>query len=215
MICDLFSSIDGIQSFWSWGVSIILLFLFIINSRWINFFIVFVNININSLWGKNTYGPLKLFILSSLIYFIILNNLIGLSPYTFGVTSNLWFNSSLALIIWLTLLSSGWIKSPQKSIAHLAPSGAPLLLIPFLILIESVRIIIRPLTLTVRLVANIRAGHIVLALIANLLTIINLIPQSLILILVIGYVLFEFFVRFIQAYIFILLISLYATEHPS
>jgi ATP synthase subunit 6 len=215
MICDLFSSIDGIQSFWSWGVSIILLFLFIINSRWINFFIVFVNININSLWGKNTYGPLKLFILSSLIYFIILNNLIGLSPYTFGVTSNLWFNSSLALIIWLTLLSSGWIKSPQKSIAHLAPSGAPLLLIPFLILIESVRIIIRPLTLTVRLVANIRAGHIVLALIANLLTIINLIPQSLILILVIGYILFEFFVRFIQAYIFTLLISLYATEHPS
>merc|ERR1711893_531541 len=87
-------------------------------------------------------------------------------------------------------------------------------LIPFLVLVETVRIIIRPLTLTVRLIANIRAGHIVMSLIANCLvraSISALIPVFLI---NVGYTLFEVFVCFIQAYIFTLLVKLYAEEHP-
>lgn len=97
----------------------------------------------------------------------------------------------------------------------MAPSGAPLGLAPFLVLIETVRILIRPLTLTVRLMANIRAGHIVLGLLANRLTVLTghilILPLAL---LNVGYMLFEFFVCVIQAYIFSLLISLYHAEHP-
>nr|UXC95393.1 ATP synthase F0 subunit 6 [Megaustenia imperator imperator] len=214
MFTDLFSSLDGMHSFWSWGISLILILL-VNNSTWVNSILVFINNIMFSFWkGKNKFNPLKLF-LSSLMFFIILNNLIGLTPYTYGVTSSLWFNSSLALILWLSLLISGWIYAPKMSAAHLAPAGAPAALMPFLIIIETISILIRPLTLTVRLVANISAGHIVLSLIANVLSSkLMLLPYLLLFLMSMGYVLFELFVCFIQAYIFTLLISLYANEHP-
>lgn len=85
---------------------------------------------------------------------------------------------------------------------------------PLLVLIETVRILIRPLTLTVRLIANIRAGHIVLSLLANCLTRLSGVTLLSIMLLNTGYNIFEVFVCVIQAYIFSLLIKLYAGEHP-
>jgi len=110
---------------------------------------------------------------------------------------------------------SGFIYKPLSAIAHLVPAGSPAPLIPFLVLIETISILIRPLTLTVRLVANIRAGHIVMTLIANLLRILTL-DHIFILTFAASlfYILFEMFVSLIQAYIFTLLISLYIKEHP-
>jgi F-type H+-transporting ATPase subunit a len=97
----------------------------------------------------------------------------------------------------------------------LAPSGAPGALMPFLILIETISILIRPITLTVRLVANISAGHIILALLANVLSSsLGIFSWSACVAIIIFYYLFEIFVSFIQAYIFTLLIRLYITEHP-
>lgn len=103
--------------------------------------------------------------------------------------------------------------SPTASLAHLAPRGAPLVLLPFLVVVESIRILIRPLTLTVRLVANISAGHIVLGLLANVNSGLSAI-LPLWLGLTVAYTVFEFFVSAIQAYIFTLLITLYRAEHP-
>ncbi|KAH9518908.1 ATP synthase subunit H protein (Va0H) (atp6H) (Atp6v0e) [Bulinus truncatus] len=102
----------------------------------------------------------------------------------------------------------------KKTLAHLVPAGRPALLIPFLIIIEIISILIRPLTLTVRLIANIRAGHIVLSLIANCLTSLGFTRILLILIVSVFYNIFEVFVCFIQAYIFTLLLKLYRLEHP-
>ena len=95
--------------------------------------------------------------------------------------------------------------------AHLTPSGAPVAVAPLLVLIETISVLIRPLTLTVRLIANIRAGHIVLSLVANCLT---AVPSLRMLLLNTGYRMFEVFVCIIQAYIFSLLIKLYGSEHP-
>lgn len=216
MIADLFSSLDGIHSFTSWSISVTFIYIYITNSTWLNLISTFINKALFSFWkGPENFSPLKLF-LGALILFIILNNLIGLTPFTYGVTSSLWFNRSFAVILWFTLILSGWTFNTKKSVAHLTPAGAPTILVPFLIIIESIRIIIRPLTLTVRLVANISAGHIVLSLIANVLRAsLPFLSQRLIVVLIVGYVLFELFVCLIQAYIFTLLISLYATEHPS
>nr|YP_009408805.1 ATP synthase F0 subunit 6 [Deroceras reticulatum]ASL05740.1 ATP synthase F0 subunit 6 [Deroceras reticulatum] len=215
MMTDLFSSLDGTSSLWSWLISILLIVSFSVNFSWIwNLSTMFLT-RISTFWkGSQPLNPLKL-LLSGLMLFLIFNNLIGLTPYVYGVTSSLWFNSSLALILWLLLLVSGFFTSPKQVIAHLAPSGAPMVLIPFLIIIETISILIRPLTLTVRLVANISAGHIVLSLIANVLS--SSLPMSSVILLnliMIGYMLFEVFVCFIQAYIFTLLVSLYASEHP-
>lgn len=94
------------------------------------------------------------------------------------------------------------------TIAHLAPIGAPSMLIPFLVIIETVSILIRPLTLTVRLLANISAGHIVLSIISRCLNSFSIT----IFIILIGYNFFEFFVSFVQAYVFILLLKSYSNE---
>lgn len=102
----------------------------------------------------------------------------------------------------------------MASAAHLAPAGAPAALVPFLVLVETISILIRPLTLTVRLIANISAGHIVISLIANCLVRASTTALVSIFILNVGYTLFEVFVCLIQAYIFTLLVKLYAEEHP-
>nr|ABL09067.1 ATP synthase F0 subunit 6 [Odontoglaja guamensis] len=109
-------------------------------------------------------------ILFSLMMLLVIMNLIGLAPYTYGNTSGIWVAGSFALTIWLLVLVSGWVFKPDSSAAHLTPAGAPMALSPFLVLIETVSVLIRPLTLTVRLIANISAGHIILSLVANCLS---------------------------------------------
>jgi len=147
---------------------------------------------------------------------IILINLLGLIPYTFRLSSHLIFTLSLGLPIWISFIISTFVKAPKASFAHLLPDGAPDWLNPFLILIETTRIIVRPLTLSFRLAANIRAGHIVLRLI-NIYcaaAVFNALFPSLILFSVsIGYILFEVAICLIQAYIFCLLLTLYTNDH--
>nr|YP_009122508.1 ATP synthase F0 subunit 6 [Radix auricularia]AJJ48423.1 ATP synthase F0 subunit 6 [Radix auricularia] len=210
---DLFSALDGCYSIFSWVPTIIVIAMF--TQKTFNFSI---NNNIQSLnkfiqGNKSLPGlPLLLF---SLMLFIILINLSGLAPFVYSPSSSLWFASAMALTLWSLILISGIIFNPKESAAHLAPSGAPAALISFLILIETVSILIRPLTLTVRLIANISAGHIVLSLIANCLTSVNFSSSLMILLVSIFYNMFEVFVCFIQAYIFTLLMGLYSSEHPS
>ncbi|MCB4761721.1 MAG: F0F1 ATP synthase subunit A [Sulfurovum sp.] len=108
--------------------------------------------------------------------------------------------------------------NPTSVIASLLPIGAPAPLNPFLVIIETVRILVRPITLSVRLTANIRAGHIVLTLIGNYLTASFFLSSVFSIILLVRiqilYTIFEFGIRIIQAYIFCLLITLYSDEHP-
>lgn len=219
MIADLFSSLDsnqyGTLSYIVWGLPLVVASSFFIRSSW--------NISPGSLasislrttreTNQKNILPLPLF-LFSLIFFLVQINLIGLTPFTYGGTSSLWTARRLALVLWFALLLSGWVKFPKESAAHLAPTGAPAALIPFLVLIETVRMLIRPLTLTVRLIANIRAGHIVMSLISNCLSSVGILTIVPLLAVNVGYTIFEVFVCFIQAYIFSLLIKLYAEEHP-
>lgn len=151
-----------------------------------------------------------------IFFLVVVLNLIGLFPYTFRVTRHLLFTLRIGLPIWILLIISRAIKSIKATIAHLLPEGAPDWLNPFLVLIESSRIIVRPITLSFRLAANIRAGHIVLALIGiyaaaswfNRLTVFIIL-----LTLIIGYLLFEVAICLIQGYIFFLLLTLYANDH--
>src|ERR1043165_1298380 len=116
----------------------------------------------------------------------------------------------------MRLIISRFSHNPKKSTAHFLPDGAPDWLNPFLVLIETTRVLVRPLTLSFRLAANIRAGHIVLRLIgiycasawfSSLTTTIFLTISA------IGYILFEVAICLIQAYIFCLLLSLYSDDH--
>nr|YP_009668624.1 ATP synthase F0 subunit 6 [Oreohelix idahoensis]QCW57653.1 ATP synthase F0 subunit 6 [Oreohelix idahoensis]UKG20815.1 ATP synthase F0 subunit 6 [Oreohelix idahoensis] len=219
MSTDLFSSLDGGIQLSIWVPPFLpFFFIFVILSGniWLNSykdaFCYYITNFASS--AKSSDNHTMLFIYTVFI-FIIINNYSGLWPLVYGITTNLWVVSSLALMLWASILISGYVKSPKLSLAHLAPAGAPMVLLPLLVLIETISLLIRPLTLTVRLIANISAGHIVMSLMSNLLSTLSSMSMLLsVMVLMTAYTLFEFFVSTVQAYIFCLLVSLYAMEHP-
>nr|ALU86521.1 ATP synthase F0 subunit 6 [Rastrelliger kanagurta] len=155
-------------------------------------------------------------LLTSLMVFLISLNMLGLLPYTFTPTTQLSLNMGLAVPLWLATVLIGMRNQPTESLGHLLPEGTPTLLIPVLIIIETISHFIRPLALGVRLTANLTAGHLLIQLIATAAAVLlPLMPAVAILtgILLFLLTLLEVAVAMIQAYVFVLLLSLYLQEN--
>lgn len=148
----------------------------------------------------------------SLFSIVLFNNFIGLFPYIFTRTSHLTLTLSLALPLWLRFMLYGWINHTQHIFAHLVPQGTPPILIPFMVCIETIRNIIRPGTLAVRLTANIIAGHLLLTLLGN--TGPSIITSLIIILIIvqIALLILELAVAIIQSYVFSILRTLYSRE---
>nr|YP_009542266.1 ATP synthase F0 subunit 6 [Lasiommata deidamia]AYU56839.1 ATP synthase F0 subunit 6 [Lasiommata deidamia] len=164
-----------------------------------------------TLMGKNSFNG-STFIFISLFFFILFNNFLGLFPYIFTSTSHLNLSLTLSLTLWLSFMIYGWINNMQHMFIHLIPQGTPTILMPFMVLIETISNIIRPGTLAVRLTANMIAGHLLLTLLGNsgmnmpnYLLFILIFTQMLLLIL-------EFAVAIIQSYVITILSTLYSSE---
>nr|ALS46287.1 ATP synthase F0 subunit 6 [Glycera fallax] len=155
--------------------------------------------------------------ITALFPMIITINLVGLLPYTFSFSSHLIFTFSLGLPLWLSLVISSATNNPKSFSAGLLPGGAPDWLNPFLVLIETISMLVRPITLSVRLAANMSAGHIVLGLIgvyaSSALFLPTASPAVTLMLIQILYTIFEMGICMIQAYIFCLLLTLYADDH--
>lgn len=150
-------------------------------------------------------------IITRIFIFILYNNIIGLMPYVYTASAQLVFSLRIAISLWISLIFFGWVNKTNKIFIHLVPIGTPSILIPFIVIIESIRNIIRPGSLAVRLRANMIAGHLLISLLGN--NLINNITFILIIIwLFIGLILFELAVAFIQSYVFITLSTLYSRE---
>nr|AYQ22948.1 ATP synthase F0 subunit 6 [Pleurocryptella fimbriata] len=150
--------------------------------------------------------PVSLFIL------IFSNNLGGLLPYVFTSTSHLKVTLALSLPLWIGLFLYGYMCNFTHSMSHLVPQGTPVALMPVMVLIESISSVIRPFTLSIRLAANMIAGHLLIVLLsgaANIFNIYGLISVgfSLIVLMVL-----ETAVAMIQAYVFATLMGLYISE---
>nr|AAM52461.1 ATP synthase 6 [Thryothorus nigricapillus] len=155
-------------------------------------------------------------ILTSLMLFLLVTNLLGLLPYTFTPTTQLSMNLALAFPLWLATLLVGLRNQPSISLGHLLPEGTPTPLIPALVLIETTSLLIRPLALGVRLTANLTAGHLLIQLISTATTaLFSTMPAISLLTLTILFLLtlLEVAVAMIQAYVFVLLLSLYLQEN--
>jgi len=156
--------------------------------------------------------PGTVFIFLRFFLFIFFCNLMGLAPYIFTRSRHISFTLTLAIPIWIGRIVFSIKNQYNRLFAHLVPSGTPVALIPVIVIIETVRNVIRPGTLSIRLAANIVAGHLLLTLLgsqgpaARGLVIIGLIV-SLILLLCL-----ELAVACIQAYVFTILRSLYLNE---
>nr|YP_010983250.1 ATP synthase F0 subunit 6 [Hypselodoris whitei]WOK01432.1 ATP synthase F0 subunit 6 [Hypselodoris whitei] len=220
MMTDLFSSLDCMQagsfSIFMWITPIFLASIFVVSNSWGQSYTktILMTISINSETRQKMLPGFTLMLFALMLYLLFMNFL-GLVPFIYGPTSNIWVSASLALVFWSLLIFSGWTKFPKESAAHFAPAGAPSSFVPFLVIIETASILIRPLTLTIRIIANISAGHIIMGLIATSLASSGIIAVGFVFMAHIGYNMFEVFVCTIQAYVFSLLVKLYGEEHPT
>lgn len=223
MITNLFSSFDPstniINLSLNWLSTILSLLLIPITYWFIpsRFNIIWINIittlhkEFKTLLGPyNHKGRTILFI--SLFSLILFNNFIGLFPYIFTSTSHISITLALAIPLWVSFIIFGWINNTQHIFAHLVPQGTPPVLMPFIVIIETIRNIIRPGTLAVRLAANIIAGHLLLTLLGNTGPIINSIIIRILILVQILLLTLEFAVSIIQSYVFAILRTLYSSE---
>lgn len=221
MIINLFNIFDPSTSInyslnWIRITLIIILFPFqywLIPSRYIIFWNLIIKFIYKEFKILISYSYSNIIILISLFLIILFNNFIGLFPYIFTASRHIRFCLSLSLTIWLSIIIYSLLNFFNDLISHLTPHGTPFILIPFIVIIESISLLIRPLTLAIRLTANIIAGHLLLCLLGSTG---NLINRPIIIILIITtqlllYIL-EISVSIIQAYVFSILTTLYRRE---
>nr|YP_009311520.1 ATP synthase F0 subunit 6 [Yuriria alta]BAV70423.1 ATPase subunit 6 [Yuriria alta] len=192
------------------------------SSRWMNSRLTtlqawFINRFTNQLlMPMNVAGHKWALMFTSLMVFLITINMLGLLPYTFTPTTQLSLNMGLAVPLWLATVIIGMRNQPTVALGHLLPEGTPIPLIPVLIIIETISLFIRPLALGVRLTANLTAGHLLIQLIATaVFVLLPMMPTVAILTATVLFLLtlLEVAVAMIQAYVFVLLLSLYMQEN--
>nr|QEJ87999.1 ATP synthase 6 [Tor tor] len=192
------------------------------SSRWINNRLITVQGWLINRFTNQLMLPLNVgghtwpLLLVSLMIFLIPINMLGLLPYTFTPTTQLSLNMGFAVPLWLATVIIGMRNQPTVALGHLLPEGTPIPLIPVLIIIETISLFIRPLALGVRHTANQTAGHLYIQLYATIM--IDLLPKMTTLAILTATVLFlltllEVAVAMIQAYVFVLLLSLYLQEN--
>lgn len=220
MITNLFSSFDPISATFNIQLNWIAIFLFIIvffPLYWISTSKSRILYSELTSYITKEFIPLfksykNIIFFNVLFIFILINNIFGLIPYTFTSTAHIAITLSIALTIWLVFILYGWINNTNHIFAHLVPLGTPIVLIPFMVLIESIRNIIRPITLSVRLAANLTAGHLLLILLGD-----SIVNNSILIIITVtaaqfALITLEAAVAVIQAYVFATLSTLYARE---
>nr|AJE61803.1 ATP synthase F0 subunit 6 [Cephus sareptanus] len=180
-----------------------------INMMWIQL-TNFINKELKILINKNALGSNIIF--TTIFIFIMINNFMGLFPYIFTSSSHMSMTLSLSLPLWMSLMIFGWMKFYSNMFAHMVPMGTPPILMPFMVMIESISNLIRPGTLAIRLAANMIAGHLLITLISStgpssstILISLMILAQMLLLTL-------ESAVAIIQAYVFSVLSTLYSSE---
>nr|YP_010142225.1 ATP synthase F0 subunit 6 [Chthamalus malayensis]QQK92483.1 ATP synthase F0 subunit 6 [Chthamalus malayensis] len=220
MMTNLFSSFDPMSSTFSMQLNWLSTLLFLI----VFFPIYWLSLSKSSLiyseltnYITKEFLPLfksykNIILFNVLFLFILINNVFGLMPYTFTSTAHIAMTLSMALTIWMIFMIYGWVNNTKHMFAHLVPLGTPIVLMPFMVLIETISNIIRPITLSVRLAANLTAGHLLLILLGE-----SMVNNSIFVIIGVTAAQFalmtlEAAVALIQAYVFATLSTLYASE---
>ena len=158
----------------------------------------------------------------SLFIFIAISNLVGLIPYTFTVASHIIITAALALTVFFTVVIIGIKEHGLAFFKAFVPSGVPIYILPLVVMIEVISFLSRPLSHSVRLFANMLAGHITLNVFGGfvvmllgagaVLKVVAILPFA----MVIGLYALELLVAFLQAYVFTMLTCMYLNDalHP-
>ena len=158
----------------------------------------------------------------TLFMFILIVNLIGIIPYTFTVTSHIIITASLALLVFLTVIIYGFWRNGLHFFKLFVPSGVPIYILPLVTFIEILSFVSRPLSHSVRLFANMLAGHITLKVFGGFVVMLGslgflgwlgaVLPLG----LTVALTALELLVAFLQAYVFAILTCIYLNDaiHP-
>jgi F-type H+-transporting ATPase subunit a len=174
---------------------------------------------------RSSAGPegMKFFpLVFSLFMFILVSNLVGIIPYQFTIASHLIVTAALALLVFFIVLGYGLYKNGLKFFKLFVPSGVPIYIMPLVVLIEVISFFLRPVSHSVRLFANMLAGHIALKVFASFigmlgaLGIVGWVGAVLPLGLTMALTALELLVAFLQAYVFAILTCIYLNDaiHP-
>lgn len=172
--------------------------------------------------GAGTAGMRFFPMVFSLFMFVLVANLLGMFPYFFTVTSHLIVTFVLAMLVIGTVVVYGFWKHGLGFLNLFVPSGVPGILMPLVVMIEIISFLSRPISLSVRLFANMLAGHITLKVFAGFVTSLGALGALgiggaiLPLIMTVALTGLEFLVAFLQAYVFAVLTCMYLNDalHP-
>lgn len=159
----------------------------------------------------------------SLFMFVLVANMFGMIPFFFTVTSHIIITFALAILVFAVVLVYGFYKNGFKFLKLFVPSGVPGYVLPIVVPIEIVSFLSRPISLSVRLFANILAGHITLKVFAGFIVtlgslgFLGWLGALLPLVMTVAITALEFLVAALQAYVFAVLTSMYINDaiHPS
>jgi F-type H+-transporting ATPase subunit a len=176
----------------------------------------------NMVTGSSGKEGMKFFpFVFSLFMFVLVANMFGMIPFFFTVTSHIIVTFALALLVFVVVVVYGFVRNGPKFLKVFIPSGVPGYILPLVAVIEVISFLSRPISLSVRLFANILAGHITLKVFAGFIVSMGglgwfAVLTPLPLALTIGITALEFLVAALQAYVFALLTSMYLNDaiHP-
>jgi F-type H+-transporting ATPase subunit a len=158
----------------------------------------------------------------SLFMFVLIANLFGMIPFFYTVTSQIIVTVALALLVFFTVTIYGFYRHGMHFLGLFVPQGVPAAIVPLVTIIEVISFLSRPLSLSVRLFANMLAGHITLKVFAGFVVTLSslgafgFLGSLLPLLMVIALTGLEFLVAFLQAYVFTILTCMYLNDalHP-
>ena len=148
----------------------------------------------------------------TLFTFILACNVLGLVPYSFTVTSHIVITLALALLVFVGATIIGFIRHGFGYLKLFVPAGVPVILLPLVVVIEIVSYFIRPMSLSIRLFANMMAGHMMLKVMAGFVIMLGVTAGWLPLIAMVGLYGLELLVAALQAYVFALLTCMYLND---
>jgi len=148
----------------------------------------------------------------SLFMFVLFGNLLGLLPYSFTFTSHIIVTAALALTVFIGVTIVGVVKHGFHFLSFFVPKGVPVALMPLMIPIEIISYLSRPVSLSIRLFANMMAGHTMLKVFAGFILTLGLLGGWAPLAMDVALIGFEVLVAFLQAYVFTVLTCLYLND---
>ena len=148
----------------------------------------------------------------SLFIFVLLCNMIGMLPYAFTVTSHIIVTMIMAIFIFIAVTFIGFIKHGFKYLSIFVPKGVPVVLLPLITIIEIISYLSRPISLSVRLFANMMAGHTMLKVFGGFVISLGIVGGWLPLTFSVALTGLEILVAFLQAYVFAILTCIYLND---